>query len=69
MRTWFVSALLAALMLVPAASALAHGPTPGASPPAQACKGLDRAHPNIHLSGTVGEHVMHVLRAAAGCSA
>ncbi len=66
-RIWFVSALLSVLMLVPASSALAHGPTPGASPPAQACNGLDRAHPNIHGSGTVGEHVMHALRAGAGC--
>ena len=68
MRRLFVSALMAALMLVPATPALAdHSPTPGASPPAQACTGLDRAHHIIHGSGTVGEHVNHDLRAAAGC--
>ncbi len=62
MRTWFISALLAALMVVSASPALAHGPTPNASPPPQACAGLERAHDNIHGSGSVAEHVLHELR-------
>ena len=58
-----------ALLIVSAAPALAdHNRAPSATPPPQACGGLDRAHPNIHGSGTIGEHVIHDLRSAAGCS-
>ena len=39
-----------------------------ANPPNPACNGLDRAHANIHGTGSVAEIVLHDLRAANHCS-
>jgi len=38
-----------------------------ANPANPACRGLDRAHGNIHETGTVAEAVLHGLRAANHC--
>ena len=38
-----------------------------ANPPTPACNGLDRAHTQIHASGTEGELQLHDLRLANHC--
>ena len=38
-----------------------------ADPPSKACNGLDRAHHNMHESGTQGEMRLHDLRDANHC--
>ncbi|MDX1612854.1 MAG: hypothetical protein R3300_01015 [Candidatus Promineifilaceae bacterium] len=53
--------LVIILALTVSGAALAHAPEPG-------CSGLDQAHDQIHASDTQGEHVLHHLRDAMGCT-
>ena len=59
-KVLFAGLVVVALTLVSAGAAFANPAHPG-------CNGLDRAHSNIHSSGTQGELTLHDVRAAKHC--
>ena len=61
MRRLFVTVAIAVVMALGVV-----GPA-AANPPNPACNGLDRAHDNVHGTGSVAELVLHDLRAANHC--
>lgn len=61
MRRLLIAAATTVIMVISLA-----GPA-SANPPNAACNGLDRAHHQVHGSGTQGELTLHDLRLANHC--